>query len=130
MEIVYFVLGVVTVLLVLGVVVIVRVGTLVKKLKEEVQFLERGSNDVADGVHRRIDEEIRELKVQIKDTLDFIGDTNDVLNHRLDNEVYRRIDDDVRELNSRINFNEREFFSQLDSRLDKLESKLTDKFSK
>jgi hypothetical protein len=130
MEIVYFVLGVVTVLLVLGVVVIVRVGTLVKKLKEEVQFLERGSNDVADGVHRRIDEEIRELKVQIKDTLDFIGDTNDVLNHRLDNEVYRRIDDDVRELHSRINFNEREFFSQLDSRLDKLESKLTDKFSK
>ena len=130
MEVVYFVLGVVSVLLVLGVVVIVRVGTLVKKLKEEVQFLERGSNDVADGLHRRIDEEVRELKVQIKDTLDFIGDTNDVLNHRLDNEVHRRIDDDVRELNSRINFNEREFFSQLDSRLDKLESKLTDKFSK
>ena len=130
MEIVYFVLGVVTVLLVLGVVVIVRVGTLVKKLKEEVQFLERGSQNVTDGLHRRIDEEIRELKVQIKDTLDFIGDTNDVLNHRLDNEVHRRIDDDVRELNSRINFNEREFFSQLDSRLDKLESKLTDKFSK
>jgi hypothetical protein len=130
MEIVYFVLGVVTVLLVLGVVVIVRVGTLVKELKEEIQFLERGSNDVADGLHRRIDEEVRELKVQIKDTLDFIGDTNDVLNHRLDNEVHRRIDDDVRELNSRINFNEREFFSQLDSRLDKLESKLTDKFSK
>jgi hypothetical protein len=44
--------------------------------------------------------------------------------------LHRRIDDDVRELNSRINFNEREFFSQLDSRLDKLESKLTDKFSK
>ena len=130
MEIVYFVLGVVTVLLVLGVVVIVRVGTLVKKLKEEVQFLERGSNDVADGVHRRIDEEIRELKVQIKDTLDFIGDTNDVLNHRLDNEVHRRIDDDVRELSSRIDFNEKIMFSQLDSRLDKLESKLTDKFSK
>ena len=130
MEIVYFVLGVVTVLLVLGVVVIVRVGTLVKKLKEEVQFLERGSNDVTDGLHRRIDEEIRELKVQIKDTLDFIGDTNDVLNHRLDNEVHRRIDDDVRELSSRIDFNEKIMFSQLDSRLDKLESKLTDKFSK
>jgi hypothetical protein len=130
MEIVYFVLGVVTVLLVLGVVVIVRVGTLVKKLKEEVQFLERGSQNVTDGLHRRIDEEIRELKVQIKDTLDFIGDTNDVLNHRLDNEVHRRIDDDVRELSSRIDFNEKIMFSQLDSRLDKLESKLTDKFSK
>ena len=130
MEIVYFVLGVVTVLLVLGVVVIVRVGTLVKKLKEEVQFLERGSQNVADGLHRRIDNEVRDLQLQLKDALDFIGDTKDILNHRLDNEVHRRIDDDVRELSSRIDFNEKIMFSQLDSRLDKLESKLTDKFSK
>ena len=130
MEIVYFVLGVVTVLLVLGVAVIVRVGTLVKKLKEEVQFLERGSQNVADGLHRRIDNEVRDLQLQLKDALDFIGDTKDILNHRLDNEVHRRIDDDVRELSSRIDFNEKIMFSQLDSRLDKLESKLTDKFSK
>ena len=68
MEIVYFVLGVVTVLLVLGVVVVVRMGTLVKELKEEVQFLERSSNDVADGVHRRIDDEVRELRSQISET--------------------------------------------------------------
>ena len=133
MEIVYFVLGVVTVLLVLGVAVIVRVGTLVKKLKEEVQQLEKVVGDafsdirdlhrrIDDEVHRRIDDDSRELQGQFKDALDFVGDVNDVL--------HKRIDDDVRELNSRINFNEREFFSQLDSRLDKLESKLTDKFSK
>jgi hypothetical protein len=127
MEIVYFVLGVVTVLLVLGVAVIVRVGTLVKKLKEEVQFLERGSQNVADGLHRRIDNEVRDLQLQLKDALDFIGDTKDILNHRLDNEVHRRIDDDVRELNSKIDFNEREIFSQLDSRLDKLENKIKQK---
>ena len=119
MEIVYFVLGVVTVLLVLGVAVIVRVGTLVKKLKEEVQFLERGSNDVADGVHRRIDEEVRELKVQIKNTLDFIGDTKDVLHRRIDeveSDVYRKVDEVENYLEK-----------QLDSRLDKLENKIKQK---
>ena len=122
MEIVYFVLGVVTVLLVLGVVVIVRVGTLVKKLKEEVQQLEKVVGDafndirdlhrrIDDEVHRRIDDDSRELQGQFKDALDFVGDVNDVL--------HKRVDDEMRDV-----------YSQLDSRLDKLESKLTDKFSK
>lgn len=106
MEIVYFVLGVVTVLLVLGIVVIVRVGTLVKELKEEVQFLERGSNDVANDIHRRIDDEIRDLQTQLKDALDFIGDTKDVFHNRIDYEV-------------------KDILSLVDSRLDKLENKLT-----
>ena len=122
MEIVYFVLGVVTVLLVLGVAVIVRVGTLVKKLKEEVQQLEKVVGDafsdirdlhrrIDDEVHRRIDDDSRELQGQFKDALDFVGDVNDVL--------HKRVDDEMRDV-----------YSQLDSRLDKLESKLTDKFSK
>ena len=119
MEIVYFVLGVVTVLLVLGVVVVVRIGTLVKELKEEVQFLERGSNDVADGVHRRIDDEVRELQTQFKDALNFIGDTKDVLHKRIDeveNDVYRKVDEVENYLEK-----------QLDSRLDKLENKIKQK---
>lgn len=77
MEIVYFVLGIVTVLLVLGVVIIVRVGTLVKELKEEVQFLERGSSDVANDIHRRIDDVdaqmhsmVREIEVDLRSQLD------------------------------------------------------------
>jgi len=119
MEIVYFVLGVVTVLLVLGVVVIVRVGTLVKELKEEVQFLERSSSDVADGVHRRIDNEVRELQIQLKDALDFIGDTKDIL--------HRRIDEEIREVQSNIDENEKDVLSLLDSRLDKLENKIKQK---
>jgi len=106
MEIVYFVLGIVTVLLVLGVVIIVRVGTLVKELKEEVQFMERGSSDVANDVHRRIDNEVRDLQVQLKDALDFIGDTKDFLHNRIDTEV-------------------KDILSMVDSRLDKLENKLT-----
>ncbi len=116
MEIVYFVLGVVTVLLVLGVVVIVRVGTLVKELKEEVQHLQRGSNDVANDlhnridndVHRRIDSEVRDLQLQLKDALDFIGDTKDVL--------HKRIDDETKDI-----------ISMIDSRLDKLENKIKQK---
>ena len=119
MEIVYFSLGVVTVLLVLGVVVIVRVGTLVKELKEEVRFLERGSNDVADGVHRRIDNEVRELQIQLKDALNFIDDTKDIL--------HRRIDEEIREVQSNIDENEKDVLSLLDSRLDKLENKIKQK---
>ena len=116
MEIVYFVLGVVTVLLVLGVVVIVRVGTLVKELKEEVQFLERSSSDVSNEVHRRIDNEVRDLQLQLKDALDFIGDTKDIL--------HRRIDEEIREVQSNIDENEKDVLSLLDSRLDKLENKI------
>jgi hypothetical protein len=119
MEIVYFVLGVVTVLLVLGVVVIVRVGTLVKELKEEVQFLERGSNDVSNEVHRRIDNEVRDLQLQLKDALDFIGDTKDIL--------HRRIDEEIREVQSNLDETERDFVSMVDSRLDKLENKIKQK---
>jgi hypothetical protein len=119
MEIVYFVLGMVTILLVLGVVVIVRVGTLVKELKEEVRFLERGSNDVADGVHRRIDNEVRELQIQLKDALNFIDDTKDIL--------HRRIDEEIREVQSNIDENEKDVLSLLDSRLDKLENKIKQK---
>ena len=119
MEIVYFVLGMVTVLLVLGVVVIVRVGTLVKELKEEVQFLERSSNDVSNEVHRRIDDEVRGLQLQLKDALDFIGDTKDIL--------HRRIDEEIREVQSNIDENEKNVLSLLDSRLDKLENKIKQK---
>lgn len=108
MEIVYFVLGVVTVLLVLGVVVVVRMGTLVKELKEEVQFLERGSNDEVSNLHRRVDDEVRELQIQFKDALNFIGDTKDVL--------HKRIYDETKDI-----------LSMVDSRLDKLENKIKQK---
>ena len=122
METVYFVLGVVTVLLILGVVVIVRVGTLVKELKEKIQHLDRGLNDVINEVHRRIDDEVRELRIQLKEAVSIIQDTSDVL--------HRRIDDEVRELQSNINENERDVLSLLDSRLDKLESKIKQQLPK
>ena len=134
MEIVYFVLGVVTVLLVLGVVVIVRVGTQVKKLEEEVQHLQRGSNDVANDlhnridndVHRRIDNEVRDLQLQFKDALDFIGDTKDVLHKRLDDEI-REVHSTILQTHNRIDTEVKDILSMVDSRLDKLENKIKQK---
>jgi len=108
MEIVYFSLGIVTVLLILGVVVIVRVGTLVNELKEKVRDLEQGTQDVAVDIHRRIDDENRELASHIKETLNVLNDIKDVL--------HKRIDDEIRDV-----------YSQLDSRLDKLDSKINQK---
>jgi prefoldin subunit 5 len=118
MEIVYFILGVVTVLLVLGVVVIVRVITSVKGLKEEVQQLEKVVGDAFSDIrnlHRRIDDQRRELALPIKDTLDIVSDIKDVLHKRID-EVERSIEDYSRKLTS-----------ELDSRLDKLDSKIKQK---
>ena len=123
MEIVYFVLGIVTVLLVLGVVVIVRVGTLVKELKEKVREFEIH----IDGVHRRIDDEVRETASQIKNTLDFIGDVKDVLHKIIDDvakDIYQRVDEVQYLLDKRVDNEMRDVYSQLDSRLDKLENKI------
>jgi uncharacterized membrane-anchored protein YhcB (DUF1043 family) len=115
MEIVYFSLGVVTVLLVLGVVVIVRVGTLIKELKEKVREFERNIDDV----HRRIDVENLELASHIKETLNVISDIKDVL--------HRTIDDVAKDIYQRIDEVENYLEKQLDSRLDKLENKIKQK---
>ena len=119
MEIVYFSLGVVTVLLVLGVVVIVRVGTLVKELKEKVRDLEQGTQDVAVDLHRRIDDENRELASHIKETLNVIDDIKDVL--------HKTIDDVAKDIYQRVDEVENYLEKQLDSRLDKLENKIKQK---
>jgi type II secretory ATPase GspE/PulE/Tfp pilus assembly ATPase PilB-like protein len=119
MEIVYFSLGVVTVLLVLGVVVIVRVGTLVKELKEKVRESER-----------HLDDETREIRLHIKDTLGIVSDIKDVLHRTLDDtarDIYQRIDEVQNLLDKRVDTEMRDVYSQLDSRLDKLDSKIKQK---
>jgi type II secretory ATPase GspE/PulE/Tfp pilus assembly ATPase PilB-like protein len=116
MEVVYFVLGIVTVLLVLGVVIIVRVGTLVKELKEKVRESER-----------HLDDETREIRLHIKDTLGIVSDIKDVLHRTLDDtarDIYQRVDEVENILDRRIDDEMRDVYSQLDSRLDKLENKI------
>jgi hypothetical protein len=76
MEIVYFTLGAVTVLLVIGVAIMIRMGILVRTLQEDLRDHERGTHDVVVDLHRRIE------------------DVNDT--------TYQKIDYEVRELQSRI----------------------------
>ena len=70
MEIVYFVLGIVTVLLILGVVVIVRVRKAVNDLTDRSGSVERQIEIVEESLHRRIDELQREIFSQIDSRLD------------------------------------------------------------
>lgn len=70
MEIVYFVLGVVSVLLVLGVVIMVKVGLLTRELRENLSALERTAHEHFDETHRRIDFEITGLQSQLDSRLD------------------------------------------------------------
>jgi hypothetical protein len=64
MEIVYFTLGAATVLLVIGVAIMIRIGILVRTLQEDLRDHERGTHDVVVDLHRRIDDEVRELYSQ------------------------------------------------------------------
>jgi predicted PurR-regulated permease PerM len=70
MEIVYFVLGVVSVLLVLGVVIMVKVGLLVRQLREKVNEMEYLIEGNFDDTHRRIDDEMRDVYSQLDSRLD------------------------------------------------------------
>ena len=65
MEIVYFTLGAVTVLLVIGVAIMIRMGILVRTLQEDLRDHERGTHDVTVDLHRRIDDEVRDLQSQL-----------------------------------------------------------------
>ncbi len=70
MEVVYFVLGIVTVLLVIGGVVVVRVSTQVRTLQEELVHFKSGTHTTFEDVHRRMDNEVRELYSQLDSRLD------------------------------------------------------------
>jgi len=70
MEIVYFVLGIVTVLLILGVVGIVKVSRTVNDLTDRIGSAERQIDVVEENLHRRVDDLDRELNSKIDSRLD------------------------------------------------------------
>ena len=74
MEIVYFTLGAATVLLVIGVAIMIRMGILVRTLQEDLRDHERGTHDVAVDLHRRIDNELRDLQSQLDSRLSKLED--------------------------------------------------------
>jgi hypothetical protein len=62
MEIVYFILGMGLILQVLVIMIVHQLKTKLEQLEEEFQFHERGNYDVANDLHRRIDDEVKELR--------------------------------------------------------------------
>ena len=70
METIYFVLGMISVLLVLGVVVVVKVSLSVKELQKKVNEMEYLIEGNFDDTHRRIDDEMRDIQSQLDSRLD------------------------------------------------------------
>ena len=105
MEILYFVLGASIALLVLVVIDVFTTKNKLEKLEEEFQFHERGSHDAAVDLHRRIEDEVRKLRSDNDETLLLIWK-------------------EVRELQTKIDENEREIISLLDSQVYRLTNKI------
>jgi biopolymer transport protein ExbB/TolQ len=100
----YFILGMVTVLVIAEVVAAFIVIKTINTLKEQARDNENRFNDV----YRKIDEETREQARDCENRF---------------NGVHRRIDEETQNVNLQF----QEVWRQLDSRLDKLEARLTPK---
>ena len=70
MEIMYFVLGVVTVLLIIGVVIVVKVGTQLRNVESNFEHLERVSTDFYNELNSRIDRELMSLNSHVDSRFD------------------------------------------------------------
>jgi hypothetical protein len=72
MEILYFILGMAVVLQVSAIAIVHTLKNKIEQLEEEFQFHERGNYDVANDLHRRIDDEVKELRFRNDETLRII----------------------------------------------------------
>ena len=69
MELVYFALGMAVIIQVLAIMVVYTLKTKIGQIEKEIEFLERGSQNVANDLHRRIEDEVRDLKFQNNETI-------------------------------------------------------------
>lgn len=72
MEVVYFVLGMAVIIQVLAIMIVYTLKTKLGQLEIELQYLERGSQNVANDLHHRIEDEVRELRFRNDETLRII----------------------------------------------------------
>ncbi len=91
METVYFVLGVVSVLLVLGVGVTVKVGLLVRELRERLRNIEINIDNEFNIIYRSIEEETKDLQSQLDSRLD-----------ELEKEVFSQMDSRLDKLENKL----------------------------
>jgi len=90
MEIVYFILGMAVVLQVLAIAIVHTLKTKLEQLEEEFQFHERGNYDVAVDLHRRIENEVRELRFCNDKTLLRIKDEVSELQSLIDSQSKKK----------------------------------------
>ena len=69
MELVYFALGMAVIIQVLTIMLVYTLKTKIGQIEKEIEFLERGSQNVANDLHRRIEDEVRDLKFQNNETI-------------------------------------------------------------
>ena len=98
MEIVaYFILGMVTILTIIGIVFIVKVVNQVSRILEKLTYMDFN-----------------------------IGNNHDILHRRVDDETFK-LTSYIREVQSNLDETEKDIVSMVDSRLDKLENRITSK---
>ena len=95
MEVVYFVLGMAVIIQVLAIMIVYTLKTKIEKLEIELQYLERGSQNVSNDLYRKIEDEVRELQFH-------------------NNQTLLRIEKELCELQNIINKNEKDIMSLVD----------------
>lgn len=83
MEIVYFILGVVAVLLIVGIAIVVKVSTLAKELKARVEDQERHMNQVCDDLNRRIDIEMSDCSNRLNKSISYVDSRFDKFENKI-----------------------------------------------
>lgn len=95
-------LGMVMVLGLLGVVVMVRMYSDIKKLKRLVKSQEETIREVDHSIHRRIDGEIERTNKLYEETNRYINSRMESVSRDLD-EVYRQMDSRLDKLTNKLN---------------------------
>ena len=83
MEIAYFVLGVVAVLLIIGIAIVVKVNNSVNELNERVGNVEKYIDDVEKDLHKRIDVEMSDCSVRLDKNISYIDSRFDKFENKI-----------------------------------------------
>ena len=83
MEIVYFILGVVAVLLIIGVAIVVKVSALVKELKAVVEDQAETINCIHDDLNKRIDVEMSDCSNRLNKNISYIDSKFDKFENKI-----------------------------------------------
>jgi len=125
METLSFILGIASVVVIAAAIVAVYAFVKVNKVQIRVNDQERSSSREIENIHRIIDVAVYAFvkvnKIQIR-----VNDQKISLSREIEN-IHRIIDTEIQNVSRHVDNVERDIYSQMDSRFDKLENKLTSK---